>query len=98
MRNIVNQTNVHKGNTRRRGEKEGEKTIVKEIMTENLANIKNIHLHSSSSSIPEETKIFAHRQIMVRLLKVKHQGKFLKTVRKIGHMQGTLIRFTFDLS
>ena len=25
---------------------------------------------------------------MVRLLKIKHQGKILKTVRKIGHIQG----------
>ena len=58
-------------------------------MTENLPNmIKNINLHGSAAQFQEETKIFAHRQIMVRLLKIKHQGKFLKTIRKIGHIQG----------
>lgn len=35
------------------------KAIVKEIMTENLANIKNIHLHSSTQ-FQEETKRFLH--------------------------------------
>ena len=61
MRNIVNQTNVHKGNTRRRREKRAEKKIVKEIMTENLPNmIKNINLHSSAAQFQEETKRFLH--------------------------------------
>lgn len=61
MWNIINQTNVHKGNTRRRGEKGAEKKIVKEIMTENLPNmIKNINLHSSAAQFQEETKRFLH--------------------------------------
>ena len=61
MQNIVNQTNVHKGNTRRRREKWAEKKIVKEIMTENLPNmIKNINLHSSAAQFQEETKRFLH--------------------------------------
>lgn len=70
-------------------ERKEQKKRVKEIMTENLPNmIKNINLHGSAAQFQEETKIFAHRQIMVRLLKIKHQGKFLKTIRKIGHIQG----------
>lgn len=61
MWNIINQTNMHKGNTRRRGEKGAEKKRVKEIMTENLPNmIKNINLHSSAAQFQEETKRFLH--------------------------------------
>lgn len=40
--------------------KKEKKKIVKEIMTENLANIKNIHLHSSAAQFQEETKRFLH--------------------------------------